>query len=182
MVEKIGFLDIEASHLKANWGIMLTWCVKPENDDEILWGAISEADIEADIEDRRITEELVRVMRKFDRVCGYYSTRFDIPFIRTRALVNKVEFPVYGEIYHTDLYYQARRLLQLHSNRQGVVAETLIGTTEKTAIKPTYWTAALRGKRDAIAEVLDHNKRDVRDLERIFHVLKPFGRMMGRSL
>ncbi len=180
--EKIGFLDIEASHLKANWGIMLTWCIKPENNDEILFGVIREEDIKKGIEDRRITEGLIRAMRRFDRVCGYYSTGFDIPFIRTRALINGVEFPEYGEIFHTDLYYQARRLLQLHSNRQAVVAETLLGATEKTPIKPTYWMDALRGKRSAILEVLDHNKRDVRDLEKIYHTLKPFGKMRGVSI
>lgn len=180
--EKIGFLDIETSHLKANWGIMLTWCIKSENDPNIIYGAISTKDIKKGIDDKRITEELVKTLLTFDRVVGYYSTGFDVPFIRTRAFIHGIEFPQYGEIFHTDMYYQARRLLKIHSNRQGIVAETLFGETEKTQIKPTYWMSALRGEQSAIDEVLDHNMRDVRDLERIYHKLKPYGKMRGTSL
>ena len=34
--ERVGFLDIEASNLDANWGIVLSFCIKQKDSDKIF--------------------------------------------------------------------------------------------------------------------------------------------------
>lgn len=43
---RVGFLDIETSNFKANFGIMLTWCIK-QKDGSILEDAITEKDLKS---------------------------------------------------------------------------------------------------------------------------------------
>jgi len=180
--EKIGFLDIEASNLKANFGIMLSYCIKPKGKRKILYGLITRKDLEAGDLDKRIVEQCIRDMLRFDRVVGYYSKRYDVPFIRTRALFWGLDFPEYREMYHSDVYDMAKKHLCLHSNRQAVVCETILGKTLKTRIDPGHWIKALQGDKVALAYILDHNKKDVKDLEKIYNKLVKFTSKANSSL
>jgi len=57
--EKVGFLDIEASNLKANFGIMLSYCILPAGgkQKDILSGVISKKDLHSGTMDKRIVGE-----------------------------------------------------------------------------------------------------------------------------
>jgi uncharacterized protein YprB with RNaseH-like and TPR domain len=180
--EKIGFLDIEASNKDAEFGIILCYCIKPLGEDKILYDVINKKDLQGKEEDKRVVRNLIRDMLKFDRLCGFYSSRFDVPFIRTRALCCGLDFPSYGSLKHTDVYDLAKRKLKLHSNKQEVVARTILGKTEKTYIEPRYWRRALSGDKKSLDYILDHCKRDVRDLERIWLKLNSFGKIQNTSI
>jgi len=65
----------------------------------------------------------------------------------------------------------ARRALCISRNRLANVTEHLIGATLKTRIDPHHWIMALQGNAKALAYILDHCKRDVLDLERIYNKL-----------
>jgi uncharacterized protein YprB with RNaseH-like and TPR domain len=179
--EKMGFLDIETSNLKADFGIMLSYCIKEENSDNMLFDVITKKDMENGL-DKRIVQGCINDMGKFDRVATYYGTGFDIPFIRTRALILKLNFPEYGALFHTDVYYMAKRLLCLSSKRQNVVAEAITGVDIKTRIEPKYWIPALQGDKKALDYILDHNKRDARQLESNYHALKVFATKNKKSI
>ena len=97
--EKVGFLDIEASDLKANFGIMLSYCIKDANSDKIWFDTVNEKDLKGDL-DKRLVTHCIEDMKRFDRVIGHYSTKYDIPFIRTRAIVWGLDFPRFGELNH----------------------------------------------------------------------------------
>lgn len=180
--EKIGFLDIEASGLKANFGIMLSYCIKPQGKKKILFDIINAKDMRRGTLDKRIVKKCVEDMSNFHRLVTHYGTRFDVPFLRTRALYWDLDFPEYGEIMHTDIYYYARRLLCLSSNRQGTIAETILHEDIKTRISPKYWIQALQGEKKALDYILDHNKRDVIQLEKNYEKLIKFGRKTNRTL
>ena len=69
--ERIGFLDIEASNLDADFGIMLSWCIKDSLTGKIIEDVLLKEDIEnspAGQEDRRITANLVEQLSKFDKI------------------------------------------------------------------------------------------------------------------
>ena len=121
-------------------------------------------------------------MKQYDRVVGHYSTYFDIPYIRTRAIINGLKFPKMGEIYHTDTWKMARRALCLHSNRQAVIAESLYGKTVKTRISHPHWRQAMMGNEDSMMEVLDHCQKDVADLKKNFNTLLPFYKLVRSSI
>ncbi len=180
--EKIGFFDIEASNLKANFGIMLSYCIKERETDKIWYDVITKKDMESDILDRRIVKHCIEDMMRFDRVIGHYSTKYDIPFVRTRALSLGLYFPEFGQLNHTDVYYMARRLLCLSSNRQGVIAETLTGEDIKTRIDSKHWIPALQGKKEALDYILDHNMKDVLQLQKNYEILRVFTKNIKKSI
>ncbi len=183
-VERIGFLDIEASNLKANFGIMLSWAIKPGDSDEVLYDVVEKADMEGTTLDSRIVASCIETMQQFDKVVGHYSTKYDIPFIRTRALALDLGhlFPKQGEMLHEDTYYMAKSKLCLHSNRQDCVAETIQHINIKTRIDPDHWIRALQGKKEALDYIVEHNIMDVLQLEQNYLKLKPFVWGKGKSV
>lgn len=183
--QRIGFLDIETFSLDADYGMILTWAIKTAGSDEIVTGAISARDIKrykGGREDKRVVAELVAAMQKYDLLVTYYGSRFDVPYIRTRALVCGVEFPEFGVLQHHDLYYLAKYRLKLSRNSLDNVCRTVIGATEKTRVSGPVWREAARGNKKALAEILDHNRRDVRDTERVYDALFRFTRTRGRAV
>lgn len=183
--ERIGHLDIEASNLDADFGQMLSWCIKPSDSDKILYGLLNKNDIfksPAGHADKRIVKELINTLPQFDKVTSWYGARFDLPFIRTRAMVNKLDFPTYGSLVHKDMWFVCRGKLKLSSNRLENAAKVLLGKTQKTKIDPAHWHGALRGDKKSLAYILDHNKKDVLDLEKIYLKLEDFGRPSNTSI
>jgi len=182
--ERIGFFDIETSDLSANIGIMLSYCIKPEGSDEILHGVVTQKELMTPEEDKRVVKQCAADLKKFDRVVVFWGKdrRHDLPFIRTRAIEHKVMFPLYREVWVTDCWDWAKTKLRLNSNRQVTVAKQILGETEKTQIDWRVWRRAGRGNKECLAEVLDHNMRDVRDLERIYHTLLPYVRNHNASI
>jgi uncharacterized protein YprB with RNaseH-like and TPR domain len=180
--EKIGFLDIETTNLNANWGIILSYCILPEEGNKPIKRLITRKELRSKTLDKDLVKDCVRDMCKFDRIVGHYSGRFDIPYIRTRALYWGVDFPKYKELVHTDVWMMARRLLRLHSNRQGVVAQMLQRENIKTAIDPELWVFALQGRQKALDTVMVHNVKDVLQLRGNFNALLPYANKTNRSL
>jgi uncharacterized protein YprB with RNaseH-like and TPR domain len=180
--ERIGYLDIECSNLKANFGIMLSYCIKVRDKNKIYKSVITKEELENGKLDKELVKRCINDMKNFDHLMGHYSSGYDIPFIRTRALYWGLKFPEYGEMLHTDVYYLARRVLCLHSNRQDVIAETILGHTEKTRLNSRHWIMALQGDKKALAYVLKHNIGDVIDLEKNHKKLEVFARKSNRSM
>ncbi len=177
LIERVGFLDIETSNFDANFGIMLTYCILDSKTGKILHGQINKNDIikyPDDKTDARIVKKLIKDIQKFDRLVTHYGRKFDIPFIRTRAITDGIEFPGFGSIANDDTWLMARRKLKLNSNRQDTVDRTLYGNTNKTRINFNYWIAGGRGNKKALDNILDHNKRDVLALRRVWEKLHEF--------
>lgn len=174
--ERVGFLDIEASNLQADFGLMLTWCIYDPTTKAIWEDSLRSGDFTDELgkEDKRIVQSCVDCISTFDRIVTYYGRGFDVPFIRTRALHNGVKFVPYGAVNHTDLYFAAKYKLKLSSNRLENVCRNLLGKTQKTRIENKYWLAAQRGNNKALSYVLDHNRKDVLDLEKAYNKLSPY--------
>lgn len=179
--ERLGFLDIETSNLKADFGIVLCWCIL-DDQNKMFDDSLSKKDIIADHEDKRVVQSCIEMMLTFDRIITHYGTYFDIPFLRTRSLIHGIKFPEYGQLWHSDVWKLARRSLCIHSNRQDCVAEALQGKTIKTRIEHPAWRKAAYGDAEAIAEVLDHCRHDVPDLKKNFYSLLPFNRLVNTSI
>jgi len=180
--EKIAFFDIESSGLVADFGIMLSWAMLDSNTGEILHDVITKEDFDSGKSDKRIVASCVNALKKYHRVVGHYSSGFDIPFIRSRALQWGIAFPHYGDILHTDVWAMARKLLKLQSNRQSNIDEFLRGTSEKTRRRQCDWLPALRGSKKALDFILDHNIRDVHDLAKNYRTLAPYWRKGNTSI
>lgn len=173
--ERIGFLDIEASNLDADFGIMLSYCIKDCGKKTIYESVLTKHDINSyppGQEDRRLVQNIVKDIGRFDRVMTWYGRKFDIPYIRTRALVTGVSFFLPKTKFHNDLYYIAKLRLKLSSNRLENVARVVLKRSNKTHLESKFWRGGVRGDKRSLDYILDHNRRDVIDLERVYLALR----------
>ncbi len=166
--QKIGFLDLECSNLSADFGIILSYCIADQHSDKILHTTVTKKDL-ATCLDQKVVVNCIRDMLTFDKIITYYGTGFDLPFLRTRAVSLNVYFPGYGELVHNDVYYIIRNKFKLSRNRLDNACQTLFGATEKTRITAEHWIKALQGNVDSLAYILDHNKKDVTELKKLYN-------------
>jgi len=169
----IGYLDIEASQLNANFGWMYSWAIKTAGKAKVDYAIVTRQEILNGVLDKRIIQELVDKIKEFTLIYTYYGSRFDIPFIRTRALEWGIEFPAYGEINHRDLYYLVRSRMKLHRNRLENACD-LLGIKGKTHLEPKMWVLANTGNKEALQYILKHNIYDVKILEELHERLAKF--------
>lgn len=177
---RIGYLDIETSNLDANFGMIYSWCIKEAKGD-IISDVLTKEDWKHFPYDQRTVKSLIKAMEQFDVIYTYNGCRFDIPFIRTRALMIGVDFPVYKQITHQDLYFAVRSRLKLNYNSLENACRAL-GIKGKTRIDNEFWIRATSGDTKALKYILDHNKGDVIILEAIHEKLKPYIRFTNRSI
>ena len=171
--KRLGYLDIETTSLKANVGIMLSWAIKKRDVNEVTSALITKEEIFDGDYDKRIVEMLCEELNNYDTLLTYYGTRFDIPFIRTRAIDSGIRFPFYREVSHKDLFYQVRSKLRLHSNSLKNATEFL-GIRGKTKLDPRIWRDATYGESDALQTVHAHNIADVMILERLHKKIEDY--------
>ena len=176
--ERIGIIDIETEALDCNFGILLTYYIKEFGKNKYYYDAITKQDIkrwgrEAK-EDTRIVRNLVRDIQRFDRLIGHYSSRFDLPFIRTRAVICGVDFPAFGELYQTDTWQYLRKKFKLSRNSLENGVRTLTGRTNKNHLTLASKHGCLRGDKWAVDYTLLHNKNDVVDTDRLYAKVRQF--------
>jgi uncharacterized protein YprB with RNaseH-like and TPR domain len=175
--EKVGYFDIEATNLKANFGIVICWCIKPAKAKKIIEYCVTPAEIkDKTCRDRRAIEELVKSLVKFDRIVVHYGGpgRFDFPFVRARAANMGIAFPKHKTIWVTDTWVISKKQFCLHSNRLEVLGEFLGVKVKKTKITSEHWLGSLTGDQDSLDYVLDHCQRDVKVLEQVYAKIADF--------
>jgi uncharacterized protein YprB with RNaseH-like and TPR domain len=177
----IGFLDIETSNLKANAGPMLSWAMKVRGEKEPRYDIIRKEEMLDKSYDKRIVQSCIDNIREMDAIVTYYGSGFDVPFIRTRAIGMGLDFPKYGEIFHWDLYYQARSKLLTHRKSLDAIT-AFFGIEGKTHLDMEVWFDARFGDKDALDYVLDHNLADVDILEKAFDKLEPYSKWTRTSI
>ena len=180
--ENIGFLDIETTALDANFGHMVTWCILGSATGKIVGDGIKRDEIFSGDSDMRITESLVAEMQKYSRLVTWYGARFDIPFIRTRALFWNIDFPKYKQLVHTDAYDIAKRKLKLHSNRLESVCEFLKIPAKGHRLTPSLLRDSRIGKEYALKDIMEHNKEDVISLRDVWGRLNEFTHLNKTSI
>jgi Predicted exonuclease len=176
----VGFLDIESSQLNAEFGFMISWALKGL-DSGTAFDYIDKDDFKTWSFDKRIVKSLVSNMKDYDIIYTYYGSKFDIPFIRSRALKHNLAFPIQGEIIHRDLYYAARNKLKLQSNRLKNVTH-YFGIYGKTELSGDIWAKATYGDKKAISYIVDHNIKDVEILESFYKKIRPYMTRTRRSI
>lgn len=181
--EKVGYFDIEATNLSATFGYMFAYCIVG-SDDSVCGRVLRPNEIKKGVFDAKLLEEMVADLRKFHRIVVYYGGdhRFDLPFVRTRAIKHGVDFPLYKEIYCTDLYPIVRDKLKLHSNRLEVVCK-FFGIPAKThPMDPEGWCFAQTGDKDWLQYIWDHNVEDSWALRKAYELIIPYANVGKRSL
>ena len=160
---------------------MLCWCMKEVDSDLIAYDLITKKEAR-DKNDYRIIKSCVKEIRKFDRTMGWYSSRFDMPYVRSRAEYHGIPFPTYKEALHTDLYYIARSKLALHSNRLGAVCQFFGIEAKSHPMTPDLNLRSGAGDKEALAVVLEHCKEDVISTDKCRELLMKYSAPTKRSI
>ena len=176
-VERIGFLDIESTGLKANWDYVLCYCIK-ELDGQIIERGITSKEIHSYTFDKGVVSQLCKDIRNYDRIVVHYGKdrRHDIPFLRTRALKWGLDFPTYKELNVTDTYDMAKAKLSLHSNRLETICDFFEVPAKGHRLNVNIWQKAQLGDKKSLQWILEHCREDVRSLEAVWKMLVPFFR------
>lgn len=178
--QRIGFLDIETEDLRADFGIIFCYCIKDANSDKIYEDCITSGDInkyrsknrdKIPQEDKRVLKSLIRDMGNFSRVIGHYSSKFDLPYIRTRAVMCGLQFPTFGSFYQTDTWQILKNKFKLSRNSLQNACQKLVGMTEKDHLSLSIKHGCLRGEEWALKDTLEHCRQDVRDTERLYNLI-----------
>lgn len=183
LLNKIGFFDIETHNLKASIGTLFGYCILDDKTDKIYqdWLKPEDFTLGEEPNEKRVIENMVKDLRRFDVIVTYFGTRFDFPYARTKALMNDIPFPEYGELVHQDLYYMVKSKLSLHRNSLDVACETVLGHSEKTRVTPKDWIKALHGNAQALKYISDHCIIDVDLTKQLYHKIIPFRKRLDRS-
>lgn len=168
-------LDIEASNLSADFGIVLTFGSKfvGKGRPEVL-NILDYVDASNDLikAEKRLLKDISARMLSADVWLTHYGTWYDLPFINTRLLYHNL--PVLPPNFaHIDTWKISRNRLKLRNNRLATIQQFLHLEDEKNAIQPEQWLRALGGHRPSMNYIVEHNRRDVLVLEEAYERLKP---------
>ncbi len=162
--------DIETTNLDADVGWMLCASFMPIGGKAYTIRARGPDDVS-------VLDRIRKELYKYDYICTWYGTGFDMPFLATRLLLNGKD-PI-GLVKHIDLYYVARFKFKFFNNRLDNVADGLFGgESVKTKLRGSVWFAA-RSHRRAVREkaidyIVEHCEKDVEETGALFEKLIPF--------
>jgi len=181
--EKIGYFDIEAftNNFNAQQGLMLCYCIKEQGNKKIHYAVNTKEEL-LKTSDRKLLIQCVKDLQKFDKIYTYYGTRFDIPWVRTKCLMNDLDFLEFGELLHRDMYYTVRNKLSLKRNTLENADRVVNGVSIKTHYDWFLWLKAVQGNWKALKKILEHCKNDVISLEQIQQAIAPYTRKRGASI
>lgn len=181
MKERIGFLDIETSYLKASLGYVISYCIK-EKDGRMFECLITPHEIKSGVFDKELLKQFSNDITNFDRVCVYWGKDFrhNITSLRNRTLKANTDFPLYRDICVIDLYDWAKIRLSLHSYKLGVVCQELGIPAKEHSLDGTTWVRAMAGDQKALDSILTHNRENVVCMEPLYERLRPQHRLLSQ--
>lgn len=163
-------LDIETTNLRGDFGMILCACLKPVGEAPIVL-RLDEYDKRKPWDDTPLVRDLIDRLSECSKAFGWYSGRFDIPFIRTRKTLDRIEESV--TLRHTDLLQASRRGLLIHNHRLETLMN-LFAANKKTDIRPEAWRRAGFGDKAAMDVVVEHCVEDVKGMEQVYFILEPY--------
>ena len=170
---RLGYLDIETTGLVANVDIMLSWCIKERDKNRVRGDFSRRHEVFERKYDQRICKSLCDAMKDFDLIFTFYGTQFDVPFTRTRCIDWGLDYPLYRQVSHKDIYYVAKKALKLHRKSLDALCQFL-GIEGKTHFDPRLWRDARYGHPASIASIYSHNRQDVIILEKAHKELEKY--------
>ena len=180
--EKIGFLDIESSNLNADFGFIISYAIKDADSGEVIGRVLTPKEILSKAKDKYRIGEAADDIIKFDRIVTYYGARFDVPFLRTRAVKWGSDFPVWKVVSHTDAYFIVRNRFHLSRNRLETACRFFKIAAKTHPMEPDQWQDAMSGDKAALKYIWDHNVEDVHSLHELWNLINEFSQLTKTSM
>lgn len=123
-------------------------------------------------DDYELLRRFAPVLEQADVVIGHNSTRFDLPWIRTRAIHHRI--PIIPILKEYDTFQVAKRVFKFNSNALGYIAPFL-GIGQKIKTDWQLWRDVRAGDAKALARMVRYCKNDVKMTEQVYHLLESYG-------
>lgn len=178
-------IDIETTDLAADRGVVLCVCYESSKhpgeictlrNDEISkgWKKGRRGD------DKEIVRRTNTVIREHDVVVAHNGQRFDLPFLRTRAM--RWGLPALEEPKIVDPLAILWRKHRLRSNRLGALSDILGLSDKKTPLDLSVWAdAMLNGSKSAMDLIVEHCEADVRVLSGVLPHVTPYVKVLDHK-
>ena len=128
-------------------------------------------------DDRELVKQLSALIRDHDVIVAHNGSRFDLPYLRTRALHWRLE-PL-RDVKLIDPCTIAYRKFKLKSNSLGRIADYVGVKDRKTPLDMSVWMdAALNGSTRSMDLIVEHCEADIRVLSAVLTVVKPFVKVL----
>lgn len=172
-------LDIESTALYADLGVVL--CMSYESSDEpgkihtLRTDELNPKDWKRGVRgnDREIVKQANEVIREHDIIIAHNGRFFDIPFLRTRALVHRLA-PLHDMVI-VDPVRVARSKLRFQRNTLARMLDTLDIGDKKTPLDLSVWMDVLHnGNPEAMDTIVEHCEADVKALSAMLPFVRPF--------
>jgi len=166
--------DLECSSLQADFGIILAAVIKTPFKKPTVFRAdkLNPNWAKARSDDSKIVEAVANELKKYDILVAHNGVDFDLPFLRTRLLVN--DLPPLPDFKIVDPVKIARKSLRLGYNSLERIASVL-GVNQKKNVDGQVWLRAiLDGDKKAMDQITKKCISDVLMLEDIIDHLKPY--------
>lgn len=164
--------DIETTHLKADFGTILSFGYQRFTVNEGIYTALDRKPVVLSIadtktfkkdptNDRELVKQIKEVMLGANIWIGYYSKGFDLKFIQAKLGEHKLGYlPAMGRA-HIDLFFVAKSAFALSRKSLGNVSYHLGVEGNKTPVEGRIWKRAMAGDEKSIRYVVNHNRSDV---------------------
>lgn len=162
----VGIWDIETSNLKPDFAVMLCAGVKPyRGKPKMLYKGRN------GVNDKELIISVKNELEKYDILVSFYGLNFDLKFLNSRLMY--WGFPPLSQKFHIDVYRLARKTLNISHRRLATVSKFLKIPGKDWVEGETWMLAALEGDKRSLDLIIDHCRRDVEVLEKVFERLKP---------
>lgn len=178
MVNSLIF-DIEVSDLKADYGSLLCFGYKWLGQKKVKCPSLIDHPGKWVLDDEPLVKEAHRVLSQAEMLIGFYSSGFDIKYLRSKFLEHGL--PVLDNVPHIDLYFIARSNLQVSRKSLDNLSRYLRLDKNKYYVGSPVWRRAKAGDPDAIREVIRHCRADVAVTEEMYYKLRPLSRTHPRT-
>lgn len=161
---------IPPANIVKDWSI-LCWCAKWLYDDTII-GETVNGEEAFYRHDYKVVGGLHNLLDEANIVIAHNASRFDIPKINTRFILNGYN-PVHP--YQViDTLTEARKHFAFSSNSLDELAKQLGLPRKKHAPYRWWYQAAVNGDNDAVQNIFDYCEQDIVVLEEVYTSLRPF--------
>lgn len=172
-------LDIETTALYADLGVALCMSYESSEDPGVVHTLrtdhLNAKDWKRGVRgnDRELVKQANEVIRGHDIVIAHNGRFFDLPFLRTRAIVHRLA-PL-PDMVIIDPVRVARSKFRFQRNSLARMLDTLGLSEKKTPLELSTWMDVLHnGTRAGMEEIVEHCEADVRALSGLLPYVRPF--------
>ena len=173
--------NIALNQILQDWNI-LSYCVKVLGEDKVYYNDLSKSKDVHD--DKKLLQELWKLLDEADIVIGQNSIAFDIKKIKARMIIHGMKPP--SSFKQIDTMLMSKKHFSFTSNKLEYLSKTLCTKHKKLSHKEfagfELWRECLKGNKRAWSQMKAYNIEDVRATEELYLKLQPFDNSFNPNL